>query len=111
VTRFIQKKVRISSEHLILEEHGKDKIILQLQGQLFFGTTDQLLSELDPYLAGSKYVILDMRKVQSLDYTAVHILKQILARIKKQGGYLVFTSVPLSLPTGQNVKAYSKLSV
>ena len=47
-----------------------------------------------------------MRRVQSVDYTAVNMLKQILARVKEKKGFLVFTSIPLSLPSGQNVKEY-----
>jgi len=42
---------------------------VELQGQLFFGTADQLLSEIEPLLANAKYILLDMRRVQSIDYT------------------------------------------
>ena len=102
------KKVRLLDELEILAKHADESIVLQLQGQLFFGTTDQLLSELDPYLVQCKYIILDMRRVQSVDYTAVNMLKQVLARMTKHNGYLIFASVPLSLPSGQNVRKYFK---
>ncbi len=100
------KKVRAPSELLVLESKGENTIIVELQGQLFFGTTDQLFTELEPHLVKCKYILLDMHRVQSVDYTAVNMMKQILARVKKNGGILIFSSVPLSLPTGQNVKAY-----
>lgn len=100
------KKSRVTSERVILEEKGKHTLIIELQGQLFFGTADQLLSEIEPVLNDCKYAILDMRRVQSVDFTAANRLKQILARIKEQKGYLIFASVPKSLPTGQNVKDY-----
>ena len=106
--QMFSKKIRLSDEVAILEKRGHESIILQLQGQLFFGTTDQLLCELDPYLKQSKFILLDMRRVQSIDYTAVNMLKQILARITKRSGYLMFASVPMSLPSGQNVKKYLK---
>ena len=102
------KKRRIRTERVILDEKGKNTLIIELQGQLFFGTADQLLSEIEPLLIDSKYVILDMRRVQSVDYTAVTRIKQILGRIKEQKGYLVFSSVPISLPSGLNVKEYFK---
>jgi SulP family sulfate permease len=104
--QIFSKKVRVSSELLILESKGSNTIVLELQGQLFFGTTDQLFTELEPFLSECKYVLLDMRRVQSVDYTAANMLKQILTRIKKRNGHLIFTSVPLNLPTGQNVKEY-----
>jgi len=104
--QLFSKKSRVTAERVVLEAHGAHTLIVELQGQLFFGTADQLLSEIDPYLGTCKYILLDMRRVQSVDYTAANRIKQILVRIKEQQGFLIFTSVPLSLPSGQNVKAY-----
>ena len=104
--QIFSKKHRLTSELTVLEEKGSHTIIIELQGQLFFGTTDQLFTQLEPFLANSKFALLDMRRVQSVDYTAVHMLEQIHARIKEKDGFLIITSIPLSLPTGQNVKEY-----
>jgi len=100
------KKRRVTEELSILESQGKGTIICELQGQLFFGTTDQLFTELESHLAECSFVVLDMRRVQSLDFTAANMLKQIHNRVKEKQGYLVLASIPLNLPTGQNVKAY-----
>ncbi|MFI5150174.1 MAG: SLC26A/SulP transporter family protein [Bacteroidia bacterium] len=104
--QLFSKKSRVTAERAILEAQGIHTLIMELQGQLFFGTADQLLAEIEPLLGNSKYVLLDMRRVQSVDYTAANRIKQILGRIKDQDGFLIFTSVPLSLPSGQNVKEY-----
>jgi len=104
--QIFSKKIRLKNEVDVLHEKGSETIIVELQGQLFFGTTDQLFTELEPFLKKCKYILLDMKRVQSIDYTAVNMLKQIQARVKNQNGCLVFASVPLSLPTGQNVKSY-----
>lgn len=100
------KKIRTQSQIEVLHAKGDRTIIVELQGQLFFGTTDQLFIEIEPYFSKCKFVIMDMKRVQSVDFTAVNMLKQIQARIKSSGGHLIFTSLPLSLPTGQNVKSY-----
>lgn len=100
------KKIRLQEEMNILSEHGNKTLIIELQGQLFFGTTDQLLSELESSISKNKFLILDMKRVVSIDFTAVNMLKQILARLKNNNGTLIFSSVPLSLPTGQNIKDY-----
>lgn len=100
------KKIRTQSQIEVLHSKGYRTIVLELQGQLFFGTTDQLFTEVEPYFPKCKYFIMDMKRVQSVDFTAVNMLKQIQARIKSAGGHLIFTSLPLSLPTGQNVKSY-----
>lgn len=100
------KKIRLQSEMDLLLANGSKTVIIELQGQLFFGTTDQLLTELESPLRTGKFLILDMKRVTSIDYTAVNMLKQILARLSQTGGTLIFASVPLSLPTGQNIRDY-----
>lgn len=100
------KKIRLQEEMDVLSEHGNKTLIIELQGQLFFGTTDQLLNELESSISRNKFLILDMKRVVSIDFTAVNMLKQILARLKNNGGTLIFASVPLSLPTGQNIRDY-----
>lgn len=102
------KKSRMISEREILNTKGRQTFIVELQGQLFFGTADQLLSEIEPSLNDCKYVILDLRRVQSIDYTAVNRLKQILGRIKEQNGHLIFSSIPSNLSSGLNIKEYLK---
>ena len=104
--QIFSKKIRIAAERKVLEDKGAQTIIIELQGQLFFGTTDQLYSKLEPYYATSKFIVLDMRRIQSVDYTAANMLKKILARVKEKQAHLIFTSIPLALPTGQNVKEY-----
>lgn len=104
--QLFSKKSRMTTERIILEEKGKQTVIVELQGQLFFGTADQLLSEIEPFMAHCKYIIIDMRRVRSVDFTAANCFKQILGRIKERNGFLIFASVPLSLPSGQNVKVY-----
>jgi SulP family sulfate permease len=105
-TQKFSKKRRVTEELSLLESHGKGTIICELQGQLFFGTTDQLFTELEPHLAKCSFVVLDMRRVQSLDFTAANMLRQIHNRLKEKQGYLVLASIPMNLPSGQNVKKY-----
>lgn len=100
------KKRRLPEEGAVLEKQGAQTAICELQGSLFFGTTDQLFSELEPDLNSRKYVILDMRRVQSVDFTAAHLLEQIEAQIAERQGYLLFSNLPPNLPTGQDLQTY-----
>lgn len=100
------KKYRLPEEVAVLEERGDQTTICELQGSLFFGTTDQLFSELEPDLKTKKYVILDMRRVQSVDFTATHMLQQIEARLAERKGQLILSGLPPSLPTGQDLQMY-----
>lgn len=100
------KQHRLPAEKKALEEFGTLTTVCELQGSLFFGTTDQLFSELEPDLKMCRHVILDMRRVQSVDFTAAHMLEQIESMLKERGGHLIFTSLPASVPTGQDLQSY-----
>jgi len=100
------KKRRLPSELDELEKKGDRNIIFELQGQLFFGTTDQLFNMLEPYLPKAKNIVLDFRRVLNIDFTAVNLLKQIHSRLASTRGTLILASVPLQLSTGQNMRQY-----
>ncbi len=104
--RISSKRHRLPEELGILQERGGSAVICQLQGTLFFGTTDQLLSILEVDLKTSRYLVLDMKRVQSVDFTAAHMLEQMEAQLTDRGAYLIFSSLPEALPTGRNLKTY-----
>jgi len=100
------KQCRKAAERAVLEHGGHQTVICQLQGNLFFGTTDQLMNELRQDLATCKYVVLDLARVQGVDFTAAHMLEQIETMLTERGGRLILSNIPASLPTGQDVQAY-----
>ncbi len=104
--KMFSKKIRTQSQQNMLEQSGGERVVAELQGQLFFGTMDKFMTELDPHLAACRFLVLDMKRVQSIDFTAVNRLKQLRARMEEQSGVLVLASVPQSLPSGQNVRRY-----
>ncbi len=100
------KQHRLPAEKDVLRANGTLITVCQLQGSLFFGTTDQLLQELDSDLKQSRYIIFDMTRVQSVDFTAAHMLEQIETTLRDRSGQLIFASLPASLPTGQDLQKY-----
>ena len=100
------KRVRLHAEMAILEQRGGAAVIFELQGSLFFGTTDQLYSALEPELKTRDYVILDMRRVQSVDVTAAHMLEQVKNMLAERQGFLIFSRLPSNLPSGQDMQQY-----
>lgn len=100
------KQVRIQDEVDILKEKGKHTIIYELQGSLFFGTANQLYATLEKDFLNKKYVIIDMRRVQSVDLTAAHTLLMIKDIMHDKGGYLILSHIPSKLPTGQDMEEY-----
>ena len=100
------KRVRLPAEMEILEKRGDATAIFELQGSLFFGTTDQLYTTLEPELKMRSYIILDMRRVQSVDLTAVHMLEQIQGMLAERNAYLIFSALPENVPSGQDMRKY-----
>ncbi len=104
--RTSSKRRRVAAEALVLERRGGEMAVYQLQGALFFGTTDQLFTLIEPRLDRLRYVILDMRRVLSVDFTAAHMLEMLGDRVAEKGGSLIFSHIPRSLPSGQDLRLY-----
>jgi SulP family sulfate permease len=102
------KRRRSEEEMQLLAAHGDQAVIVELQGNLFFGTTDQLFNDLDYDLTHRRFILLDFRRVQSMDYTAGHLFHQMHERLHDCGGDLLFCGMPSSLPSRQDIQNYMR---
>lgn len=87
-TKLISRSVQANGEIIELEknvEHDYDhKIrIVHIDGQFFFGSATQLISQFDELL-GTKYLIIDYSSEDLLDISAIFAFQDILARLKSQ---------------------------
>lgn len=73
---------------------------------LLFGTTDQLYSALDAEIKVRKYVILDMRRLQSVDITAAHMLEPVKDILAERRSFLLLSHIPKNLPSGKDIQQY-----
>jgi SulP family sulfate permease len=106
LTQIHSKRRRGPDQVRILEEHGQQALLVQLRGDLFFGTTDQLFTDLEEDLARRRFILLDFRRVESMDYTAAHLLMQMKARLEERGGQLLFSGMPSAMRTRQDIEDY-----
>ena len=104
--KLFSKRIRSSSEREILEREGAQSVVFELQGSLFFGTTDQLYGAIDAELKGARYVLLDFFRVQSLDVTAGHMIERIGNMLAARQATLVLSRLPERLPNGRDLRAY-----
>lgn len=100
------KRKRPQAEVALLQQQGAHALVVELKGNLFFGTTDQLLGELDAELARRRYVLLDLRRVASMDYTAAHLFDQIRHRLQERGGALLLCGMPSRRSSRQDIQSY-----
>lgn len=100
------KRVRTHDEMEILTAQGSRAVVVELQGSIFFGTSNQLYLALEPELKMRDYMILDMRRVQTVDVTAAHMLDQIKDTLADRHGILIFSQLPKNLPSGRDMEQY-----
>jgi SulP family sulfate permease len=100
------KTRRLDAEREILRQLGHQAVLCELQGNLFFGTADQLFSQLETDLRTKRFILLDLRRVQSMDYTAAHLFEQMQAQLEERGGRLLFTGMPSALLDQRDFERY-----
>ena len=104
--RLFSRQIRGEKEMAVLAERGAETAIVELQGSLFFGTTDQLYTALEPDIETCRYLILDLRRVQTVDVTAAHMLELVQDALAERGALLLFSALPRKLPSGRDMQAY-----
>ncbi|HEY6897003.1 MAG TPA: SulP family inorganic anion transporter [Rhodocyclaceae bacterium] len=97
---------RPEAEMQILEKKGDQAVIFQLQGSLFFGTTQQLYGDLEGEIAKRSFVILDLKRVQSVDVSAAHMLCQVRDALAENNARLLLSGVRENLPNGRNLREF-----
>lgn len=100
------KRKRLIAESEILSRDGRLAAVVELRGNLFFGTADQLFSELEKDLGRLRYLLIDLRRVHSMDYTGGHLLEQMRERLRERGGELLFSGMPSHLPSRPDIEGY-----
>jgi SulP family sulfate permease len=93
------KKVRTQEATRILEEHGHQIKVYELCDALFFGTCDKLLTEVEKDY-DSKFIILDLKRVNTIDLTGTQLIRQIADRVKDKGHHLLMAY--LDMPGDRN---------
>lgn len=100
------KTRREPNERDVLTRLGDQAVLCELQGNIFFGTTDQLLTQLERDLRIARFLLLDFRRVQSIDFTAVHLFEQMHGRLAERNGRLLFSGMPSSVIEARDFERY-----
>ena len=97
---------RPEREVAVLEQNGDQAVVFELQGSLFFGNTYQLYADLEHEIITRRYVIIDLRRVRSIDVTAAQLFRQIRDTIRERGATLVFSGVREHHRSGRNLREF-----
>ena len=88
----------------LLDSYGDEFAICELKGELFFGTAERLRQRLEAELAKKKMIILHLRRVTSLDLSAMIVLLQLGEEAKKLGCKLIYCHLHDGLGFGRKIK-------
>lgn len=100
--------IRPEAEMILIAQNGHKAVIFELQGSLFFGTSYELYAALEPEIKTRDFILLDLRRVQSVDITAAHMLNQIRDMLRERGIPLLLSNVREQLPNGRDLLAFFK---
>lgn len=84
------KRTRTPQERAILTERGAAIRVIEAQGALFFGSVERLARRAGGHAASADYVILDLRRVFSIDAAGLALLVRLNAAVKAGGKRLIF---------------------
>jgi MFS superfamily sulfate permease-like transporter len=103
------RKARTASEQEVLQGLGNRVVAMELQGALFFGTSERLAKEVD---AGAHsptlFVVLDLRRITEIDSTGARALLDIDALLSRRGVQLLLAVAPGSR-TGTKLREFGVL--
>lgn len=87
---FIEKEIEYVHEK-------KDLLIIQLEGNLYFGSAYDLESKLDTLADKAKVFILRIKQVTTIDITSLEAIRVFIRNVKEQGGSIIICGVTSGL--------------
>jgi SulP family sulfate permease len=97
---------RPEAEMEVLARKSSQAVIFELQGTLFFGNTYQLYSDLEHEIRTRRYVIIDLKRVQSIDVTAAQAFNQVRDTIQERGARLLLSGAQGNRPSGESLRRF-----
>ena len=88
---------RVKTECACLARFCDAVVGYDLKGTLFFGTVDHLYEAMLDDLNRASYIILDMRRVNQVDLTALRMIEHMYGIMRQRGGELILAHAPKSM--------------
>jgi SulP family sulfate permease len=89
--QFHSRKMRSLEHSETLEATGDRIVIIELQGPLFFGSAENLATEIEKLVSTTEFFILNFKRVNDIDSTGANIISQIKNRFEKGNKFLLLS--------------------
>jgi SulP family sulfate permease len=87
------RRIYADAHEIVLRELRPSIVILELEGALFFGSTDRLAREVDALGGDHRVLVMDLHRVTVIDASGATVLSQIRKRLQDGGITLLLASV------------------
>ena len=101
-------RLRTLAERKILAEKGRKVAVLEAQGALFFGSTEQLMRRLAQLASDARYVIVDFKRVHLADSSARKLIVRAARAMAGGETELVFASMHDDGPLAPLARAFAE---
>ena len=98
-------KIRSPEVRAVLLPLARQIRILELEGEIFFGTAEGLRAQVERLPAGTRYVILDFRMVHQIDSSGAQVLQVIGDQSKRRGMDVLISHLREDEPRGRLLRA------
>src|SRR5262245_14255427 len=86
-------RLRTPAERRVLADEGREVAVLEIQGALFFGSTERFLRRLAQLAAETRYVIVDLKRVHLADTAAGRLIARAAHTMAGGACELVFAAI------------------
>jgi glutaminase len=90
-------RVRTPEHYEALTQHADSVAVFEVQGDLFFGSTERLFRSVVEDLAGVDAVVLDCKRIGNLDGAAISMLSKLRIALADVGCVLVMADAPVGV--------------
>jgi MFS superfamily sulfate permease-like transporter len=80
--------------------------VLELEGALFFGNADRLAAEVDRLGPALRFIVLDLKRISTVDASGAAMLAQLAGRLVKTGRSLLLAAVAHDNRHGRALRAF-----
>ncbi len=96
------RRVYSTEQAQLLRERGDVVKVLGLEGAIFFGTAETLRRQVERIAPGARFVILDLRRVTTIDASGAVMLERLAEHLAEAGVKLILASI---VPGDRRAKA------
>lgn len=82
-------RLRAPAARAVQEQHGREIAVIEAEGAIFFGSAEHLVQRIESLSDEAREIIIDLRRVTSIDATASQMLQQTARRLSERRGRLM----------------------